>query len=150
MASDRRSAGPDAESATRADLAPLDLRGRVVLLIDDGLATGSTMKAAVEPFACTSPHESSSRFRSARRRHVRSSAKAAKRARYRYSCFEMFGEDPQAHGRASSFGLSKTCEDEGDVPARELRRQALECASRDGADRVASAKYPRAKVACQP
>jgi predicted phosphoribosyltransferase len=36
------------ERLYRADLAPLDLRGRVVLLIDDGLATGSTMRAAVE------------------------------------------------------------------------------------------------------
>jgi predicted phosphoribosyltransferase len=36
------------ERLYRADLPPLDLRGRVVLLIDDGLATGSTMKAAVE------------------------------------------------------------------------------------------------------
>jgi predicted phosphoribosyltransferase len=36
------------ERLYRADRAPLDLRGRVVLLIDDGLATGSTMKAAVE------------------------------------------------------------------------------------------------------
>jgi len=36
------------ERLYRADLPPLDLRDRVVLLIDDGLATGSTMKAAVE------------------------------------------------------------------------------------------------------
>lgn len=36
------------ERLYRAELPPLDLRGRVVLLIDDGLATGSTMKAAVE------------------------------------------------------------------------------------------------------
>jgi erythromycin esterase-like protein len=64
---------------------------------------------------------------------------AAKRARYRYSCFEMFGEDPQAYGHASSFGLSKTCEDEVTSQLVELRRQALEYASRDG--RIAADEY---------
>src|SRR5258708_2903578 len=34
---------------------------------------------------------------------------AAKRARYRYSCFENFGENSQAYGYAASFGLSKSC-----------------------------------------
>jgi erythromycin esterase-like protein len=37
---------------------------------------------------------------------------AARRARYRYACFEHFGEDTQAYGYAASFGLSKSCEDE--------------------------------------
>jgi predicted phosphoribosyltransferase len=35
------------ESAYRDDRPPLQLKGRTVILIDDGLATGSTMKAAV-------------------------------------------------------------------------------------------------------
>ena len=35
------------EQAYRGDRPPLDLRGRTVVLVDDGLATGSTMKAAV-------------------------------------------------------------------------------------------------------
>jgi predicted phosphoribosyltransferase len=35
------------ERAYRADAAPLDLRGWAVVLVDDGLATGSTMLAAV-------------------------------------------------------------------------------------------------------
>ena len=34
------------EVAFRSGRAPLDLRGRVAMLVDDGLATGSTMKAA--------------------------------------------------------------------------------------------------------
>ena len=34
------------EREYRGDRAPLDVRGRVVILIDDGLATGSTMRAA--------------------------------------------------------------------------------------------------------
>ena len=35
------------ESAYRDDRPPIELRGRTVILVDDGLATGSTMKAAV-------------------------------------------------------------------------------------------------------
>jgi len=35
------------EQAYRAGLPPLDLRGRTVVLVDDGLATGATMVAAV-------------------------------------------------------------------------------------------------------
>jgi len=42
---------------------------------------------------------------------------AAKRARYRYACFEHFGEDPQTYGYATSFGLSPDCEREGRQPA---------------------------------
>jgi len=36
------------EREYRGDHAPLDLRGRVVILVDDGLATGSSMHAAVQ------------------------------------------------------------------------------------------------------
>lgn len=36
------------EQAYRADLAPLDLRDRIVILIDDGLATGATIQVAIE------------------------------------------------------------------------------------------------------
>jgi len=35
------------ERAYRGDRPPLELRGRTVILVDDGLATGSTMRAAV-------------------------------------------------------------------------------------------------------
>ena len=35
------------ESVYRGDRPPLDVQGRTVILIDDGLATGSTMRAAV-------------------------------------------------------------------------------------------------------
>jgi putative phosphoribosyl transferase len=35
------------ESAYRGDRSPIDVAGRTVILIDDGLATGSTMRAAV-------------------------------------------------------------------------------------------------------
>jgi erythromycin esterase-like protein len=57
---------------------------------------------------------------------------AAQRARYRYSCFEHFGEDSQAYGYAASFGLSKSCEDEVVSQLVEMQKRAGELASRDG------------------
>jgi erythromycin esterase-like protein len=57
---------------------------------------------------------------------------AAKRARYRYSCFDHLGEDPQSYGYAASFGLSKTCEEEVLRPLGELTRRAGELARKDG------------------
>src|SRR5260370_11296447 len=57
---------------------------------------------------------------------------AARRARYRYACFEHFGEDTQAYGYATSFGLSKSCEDEVVSQLVEMQKRAAELASRDG------------------
>ena len=57
---------------------------------------------------------------------------AAKRARYRYSCFEHFGEDTQAYGYAATFGTTETCEREVISQLVELRRRADDYASRDG------------------
>src|SRR5438552_5700827 len=64
---------------------------------------------------------------------------AAKRARYRYSCFEHFAEDTQAYGYAASFGLSESCEREVIERLIELRRRAADYASRDG--RVAQDEF---------
>ena len=47
---------------------------------------------------------------------------AARRARYRYGCFEHAGEDPQSYGYAASFGLTPTCEREVVQQLVELRR----------------------------
>jgi erythromycin esterase-like protein len=57
---------------------------------------------------------------------------AAKRARYRYSCFEHFGEDTQAYSYAASYGLTRSCEDEVINQLVELRRRASDYARRDG------------------
>lgn len=57
---------------------------------------------------------------------------AAKRARYRYSCFEHFGEDAQSYGYAASFDMRYSCEDEVINQLVELRRRAAEYANRDG------------------
>jgi erythromycin esterase-like protein len=57
---------------------------------------------------------------------------AAKRARYRYSCFDQFGEDTQAYGYAASFGLTESCEREVVNQLHELQRRAIDYASRDG------------------
>jgi predicted phosphoribosyltransferase len=43
------------EQAYRGDRPPLAVRGRTVVLVDDGMATGSTMKAAVKALARLDP-----------------------------------------------------------------------------------------------
>ena len=57
---------------------------------------------------------------------------AAKRARYRYSCFEHFSEDTQAYGYAATFGLTDSCERDVIAQLMEIRRRAAEYANRDG------------------
>jgi erythromycin esterase-like protein len=57
---------------------------------------------------------------------------AARRARYRYSCFDAFGEDTQAYGYAAEFGLTQSCEDQAVQQLVELQRRAAELAQRDG------------------
>jgi len=64
---------------------------------------------------------------------------AAKRARYRYACFEHFSEDTQAYGYAATFGLTESCEREVIEQLVELRRRAADYASRDG--RVAQDEF---------
>jgi erythromycin esterase-like protein len=64
---------------------------------------------------------------------------AAKRARYRYSCFDQFGEDTQAYGYAASFDLKESCEREVVSQLTELRHRAIEYARHDG--RLASDEY---------
>jgi erythromycin esterase-like protein len=64
---------------------------------------------------------------------------AAKRARYRYSCLEHFGEDSQSYGYAASFGLTESCEGEVVNQLMELQRRASEYAQRDG--RVAEDEF---------
>lgn len=63
----------------------------------------------------------------------------AKRARYRYSCFDQFGVNTQAYGYAASFGLTESCEREAVGQLLELRRRATDYASRDG--RIAADEF---------
>jgi len=56
----------------------------------------------------------------------------AQQARYRYACFDHFGEDTQAYGYAANFGLSRDCEDEVVPQLVEMRRRSTELAARDG------------------
>jgi erythromycin esterase-like protein len=63
----------------------------------------------------------------------------AERARYRYGCFEDFGEDSQAYGYAASIGLSRSCEDDTVAQLVELRRRAADYANRDG--RIAADEF---------
>jgi erythromycin esterase-like protein len=64
---------------------------------------------------------------------------AARRARYRYSCFDHFGEDPQSYGYAAQFDLQGTCEDEVLTQLIDLRRRAADYAQMDG--RIAADEY---------
>ncbi|HEY0462042.1 MAG TPA: erythromycin esterase family protein [Pyrinomonadaceae bacterium] len=57
---------------------------------------------------------------------------AANRARYRYSCFNAFGEDGQHYGYAASFDVSKSCEDEAVNQLMDLRQKAFNYMNRDG------------------
>jgi predicted phosphoribosyltransferase len=43
------------EAEYRGKRAPLDVRGRTVIIVDDGLATGSTMRAAVQALRAMEP-----------------------------------------------------------------------------------------------
>jgi len=56
----------------------------------------------------------------------------ANRARERYSCFDHFGDDTQAYGYATAFGIAESCEDEVVGQLVEMHRRAAELASRDG------------------
>ncbi len=64
---------------------------------------------------------------------------AARRARFRYSCFEDFGEDEREYGYSAGFGLTESCEREVTEELVELRRKAADYARRDG--RVAADEY---------
>jgi erythromycin esterase-like protein len=57
---------------------------------------------------------------------------AANRARARYSCFDHFGEDPQAYGYDAAFGAGESCEREVIEQLVDLRQHAVEYARRDG------------------
>lgn len=57
---------------------------------------------------------------------------AAQRARYRYGCFEHFGEDPQHYGYAASFDLGHSCEREVVGQLIELRDMAAKALRADG------------------
>jgi len=49
---------------------------------------------------------------------------AAKRARYRYGCFDHFGEDSQAYGYAASFAMAESCEKQAVEQLTELLAHA--------------------------
>lgn len=64
---------------------------------------------------------------------------AARRARYRYTCFDHFGKDEQTYGYATGLGIRESCEEEVISQLVDLRRQAAEFARRDG--RIAADDY---------
>jgi len=64
---------------------------------------------------------------------------AAERARHRYACFDLYGDDPQAYGFATTLQLGQTCENEVVTQLVDLRRHGAEYAMRDG--RIAEDDY---------
>ena len=60
----------------------------------------------------------------------------AARARYRYGCFEHFGEDSHAYGYATGASVADPCEDEAVRQLMDLQSRALALASRDGSRAV--------------
>lgn len=57
---------------------------------------------------------------------------AAKRARFRYGCFEDFAEDSQAYGYTAAFDLSRSCEQEVVSQLVELQRRVRELPAASG------------------
>ncbi len=57
---------------------------------------------------------------------------AANRARQRYSCFDLYGEDVQAYGQATGLHLSHSCENEVIAQLTDLHRKAADYAQKDG------------------
>ncbi len=57
---------------------------------------------------------------------------AAQRARYRYSCFEDFGESPEAYGYAASYNMSEACHKQVISQLLEIQQKAPQYAGRDG------------------
>ena len=64
---------------------------------------------------------------------------AAERARSRYACFDLYGDDSQAYGLANALGLGRSCENAVVTQLIDLRRSAAEYALRDG--RIAEDDY---------
>lgn len=57
---------------------------------------------------------------------------AARRARTQYSCFDRYGDDPQAYGYAATINASRSCEDEAVRQLVDLRLHRAAYLSRDG------------------
>jgi erythromycin esterase-like protein len=64
---------------------------------------------------------------------------AARRARFRYGCFDHYGEDPQAYGYAARFDLGRSCEDEVVRQLEDLLARSADYSRRDG--RAAEDEY---------
>lgn len=62
---------------------------------------------------------------------------AAQRARYRYSCFDQFHEDPQAYGYAASFGMDPSCESGAIEQLIEMQKRSADYARQGYGHRLA-------------
>ncbi len=62
----------------------------------------------------------------------RTDPEAAKRARYRYSCFEQFNHDEESYGLEAALNVDKSCEDEVVAQLRELQQNNMSRLRREG------------------
>jgi predicted phosphoribosyltransferase len=122
--------------------------GRTVILVDDGLATGSSMRAAILALrrmrpgrvvvaVPAAPASTCEELRLEVDEVVCATTPSpffAARARERYSCFDHAGadDDGQSYGFAAAFGAGQSCEDEAVAQLVDLQRHAAEYARRDG------------------
>lgn len=58
---------------------------------------------------------------------------AAWRARERYACFDLHGDDPQAYGRSTGFGRTETCQSEVVAVLIELQKRRDRLLAQEGA-----------------
>ncbi|GBG83616.1 hypothetical protein CBR_g37420 [Chara braunii] len=66
---------------------------------------------------------------------------AAKKARYRYGCFEEFDQDPQQYGFLTNYGVSGGCEDEAIKQLMDMRDRAMTKVRTDGFMEMEEAFY---------
>lgn len=68
-------------------------------------------------------------------------SEAAQRARFRYSCFENFGEDAQTYGYTTSLGITSSCAEEAINQLRELQQRTAEYPQQDGRIKIDESFY---------
>ena len=128
-----RASSSAASDAYRGDRAPPSSRGRTVIVVDDGLATGSTMRAAVQALRQRRPGPGRRR-RAGRRRRTSARQLRAGRRRGRLPCAT---PEPLPGGRRLVRGLL----------ADDRRRGARSCCAGAPPHRLPGRECPRAPAA---
>jgi erythromycin esterase-like protein len=75
---------------------------------------------------------------------------AARAARERYACFDVFGEDMQAYGQLAALGVNRSCEDEAVAVLARVRAAAAESLAAGARGQRGVAVPPRAARSIHP